>query len=556
MDAAVTAAPRARCRSRRAAQRGEVRQQGQAGAAQRPPSRAHRAEAEVDRLLEPPLVGHPRRHRHRASAGRRRRAGRRRPAAPAAAGRGRGTGRTAAPPTRGPRPSGRSARTPGRTARPAPPRAGPRSAAGRRTTVSCPRCAAANALRTANACRLPCGPGRQVSTPSPSRRGSASRRERPLNRPVVWHSESQRMPSWSSRPRTRSAPGPSGSASMTTAGPERGGQLPEGAGQGRRAGPSRPGDHADGGRAAGRGVADVRQQLGDPARGPGQLGDVLGAQRERGPEHVVGDAAPPDDVHPRPPGRGDAGEGPGEVDADEHHRRRAPGAERDRLVVGDHGRDPGGGRQPLELVEEVLVGGHEQRRVHAGTVPRRRAGAHLSGARLCRNPRSRADVDANRAREVPDRRTPPTYHDGMPARGPGRAVGRPTAAFFDLDKTIIARSSSFAFSRPFQAGGLISRRAMLRSAYAQFVYLVGGADHDQMEKMRQFMSQLTRRLGRRDGPRDRRRHAAPRGRPDRLRRGRLADGGAPGRGPRRRHRLHVRGRGRRADRRDARRPTT
>ena len=68
---------------------------------------------------------------------------------------------------------------------------------------------------------------------------------------------------------------------------------------------------------------------------------------------------------------------------------------------------------------------------------------------------------------------------------------RPTAAFFDLDKTIIARSSSFVFSKPFQAGGLISRRAMLRSAYAQFVYLVGGADHDQMEKMRQFMSQLT-----------------------------------------------------------------
>jgi HAD superfamily hydrolase (TIGR01490 family) len=66
----------------------------------------------------------------------------------------------------------------------------------------------------------------------------------------------------------------------------------------------------------------------------------------------------------------------------------------------------------------------------------------------------------------------------------------PGAAFFDLDKTIIAKSSTLAFSRPFQAGGLISRRAVLRSAYAQFVYLVGGADHDQMEKMRQFMSQL------------------------------------------------------------------
>jgi HAD superfamily hydrolase (TIGR01490 family) len=69
-------------------------------------------------------------------------------------------------------------------------------------------------------------------------------------------------------------------------------------------------------------------------------------------------------------------------------------------------------------------------------------------------------------------------------------VARPTAAFFDLDKTIIARSSTFAFSKEFQAGGLISRGAVLRSAYAQFVYLVGGADHDQMEKMRAFMSQL------------------------------------------------------------------
>ena len=66
----------------------------------------------------------------------------------------------------------------------------------------------------------------------------------------------------------------------------------------------------------------------------------------------------------------------------------------------------------------------------------------------------------------------------------------PTAAFFDLDKTIIAKSSTFAFSKPFHAGGLISRRAVLRSAYAQFVYLVGGADHDQMEKMRQYLSQL------------------------------------------------------------------
>jgi len=72
---------------------------------------------------------------------------------------------------------------------------------------------------------------------------------------------------------------------------------------------------------------------------------------------------------------------------------------------------------------------------------------------------------------------------------PGRAGGRP-AAFFDLDKTIIAKSSALAFSRPFYAGGLINRRHVLRSAYAQFVFLVGGADHDQMEKMREFLSKM------------------------------------------------------------------
>src|SRR6476619_1512320 len=77
-----------------------------------------------------------------------------------------------------------------------------------------------------------------------------------------------------------------------------------------------------------------------------------------------------------------------------------------------------------------------------------------------------------------------------PAAPGERATGRP-AAFFDLDKTIIAKSSTLAFSKPFQAGGLISRRAVLRSAYAQFVYHVGGADHDQMEKMRQFLSALS-----------------------------------------------------------------
>jgi len=70
---------------------------------------------------------------------------------------------------------------------------------------------------------------------------------------------------------------------------------------------------------------------------------------------------------------------------------------------------------------------------------------------------------------------------------PDRRPSRP-AAFFDLDKTIIARSSTLAYAKPFYRGGLINRRAVLRSAYAQFVFMAGGADHDQIERMRAYLS--------------------------------------------------------------------
>lgn len=70
-------------------------------------------------------------------------------------------------------------------------------------------------------------------------------------------------------------------------------------------------------------------------------------------------------------------------------------------------------------------------------------------------------------------------------------MGR-TAAFFDLDKTIIARSSTLAFSRPLFAEGLLSRRAVLRSAYAQFVFAANGADHEQMEAMRHYLTEMVR----------------------------------------------------------------
>ena len=65
-----------------------------------------------------------------------------------------------------------------------------------------------------------------------------------------------------------------------------------------------------------------------------------------------------------------------------------------------------------------------------------------------------------------------------------------TAAFFDLDKTILATSSSFAFARPFHKEGLIGATDVIRSAYAQFMFRASGANHDQMENMRDYMSSL------------------------------------------------------------------
>ena len=77
-----------------------------------------------------------------------------------------------------------------------------------------------------------------------------------------------------------------------------------------------------------------------------------------------------------------------------------------------------------------------------------------------------------------------------PVDGAAAADGRRVAVFFDLDKTVIAKSSTLAFSRPFFQEGLINRRAVLKSAYAQFVFMLAGADADQMDRMRAHITAL------------------------------------------------------------------
>jgi HAD superfamily hydrolase (TIGR01490 family) len=70
-------------------------------------------------------------------------------------------------------------------------------------------------------------------------------------------------------------------------------------------------------------------------------------------------------------------------------------------------------------------------------------------------------------------------------------VGR-SAAFFDLDKTVIAKSSALAFGRPFYRDGLIGRRDVVKAAYAQLMFRIGGADEQQMARIRDHVAQLCR----------------------------------------------------------------
>lgn len=73
-----------------------------------------------------------------------------------------------------------------------------------------------------------------------------------------------------------------------------------------------------------------------------------------------------------------------------------------------------------------------------------------------------------------------------------RRTGATAAAFFDLDKTIIARSSTLMMGRTLFRDGLISPVTVLKSLYAQVVYQLVGADAEKMEQMRRALLDLTR----------------------------------------------------------------
>jgi HAD superfamily hydrolase (TIGR01490 family) len=65
-----------------------------------------------------------------------------------------------------------------------------------------------------------------------------------------------------------------------------------------------------------------------------------------------------------------------------------------------------------------------------------------------------------------------------------------TAAFFDLDKTIISRSSALALAPAFYRHGLISRTQVCRGALAQLSFRLSGAGPNRMERIREQVCAL------------------------------------------------------------------
>lgn len=65
-----------------------------------------------------------------------------------------------------------------------------------------------------------------------------------------------------------------------------------------------------------------------------------------------------------------------------------------------------------------------------------------------------------------------------------------SAAFFDLDKTILATSTSVALRTPLREAGLLTRRGALLGLLIQLPYLIKGADEQATEKMRESLGEI------------------------------------------------------------------
>jgi len=63
-----------------------------------------------------------------------------------------------------------------------------------------------------------------------------------------------------------------------------------------------------------------------------------------------------------------------------------------------------------------------------------------------------------------------------------------SVALFDVDRTLVARSSVLALAGPMHAAGLLPLRAVARALREQVAFSLGGADHARMERGRALLA--------------------------------------------------------------------
>jgi HAD superfamily hydrolase (TIGR01490 family) len=66
------------------------------------------------------------------------------------------------------------------------------------------------------------------------------------------------------------------------------------------------------------------------------------------------------------------------------------------------------------------------------------------------------------------------------------------AAFFDLDKTVIAKSSLVAFGPEFHTRGLLRRRTVIWGLLSQMMFMRFGADEDKLSKIGESVLRVTK----------------------------------------------------------------
>jgi HAD superfamily hydrolase (TIGR01490 family) len=66
------------------------------------------------------------------------------------------------------------------------------------------------------------------------------------------------------------------------------------------------------------------------------------------------------------------------------------------------------------------------------------------------------------------------------------------AAFFDLDKTVIAKSSLVAFGPEFHARGLLHRRTLVWGVFSQILFMRFGANDEKLTKIRESVLRVTK----------------------------------------------------------------